>query len=55
MDMLDTIQRINEAYCVKRGIPVTRRYSDDELADARAELDRAERELGQDNKEIHHD
>ena len=26
MDLLDTIQRLNEAYCVKRGIPVALRF-----------------------------
>lgn len=55
MDMLDTIHRINEAYCVKRGIPITRRYNDDELADAHAELDRAERELNQTIEVHRHD
>ena len=42
MDLLDTINRLNEAYCVKRGIPITRRYRDDELTDAHKALSQAE-------------
>ncbi len=42
MDLLDTIHRLNEAYCVKRGIPITRRYRDDELTDAHKALHQAE-------------
>lgn len=42
MDLLDTIHRINEAYCVKRGIPIARRYRDDELTDAHEALSQAE-------------
>ncbi len=42
MDLLDTIHRLNEAYCVKRGIPITRRYRDDELTEAHKVLHQAE-------------
>jgi hypothetical protein len=42
MDLLETIHRLNEAYCVKRGIPITRRYRDDELTDAHKALRQAE-------------
>ena len=45
MDLLDTIHRLNESYCVKRGIPITRRYRDDELTDAHEALHQAERDI----------
>lgn len=45
MDLLDNIHRLNEAYCVKRGIPITRRYRDDELTDAHKALSQAERDI----------
>jgi hypothetical protein len=45
MDLLDTLHRLNEAYCVKRGIPITRRYRDEELTDAHAALNEAERDI----------
>lgn len=42
MDLLDTIHRLNEAYCVKRGIPIARRYRDNELTGAHKALSHAE-------------
>jgi hypothetical protein len=45
MDLLETIHRLNEAYCVKRGIPITRRYRDNELTDAHEALSHAERDI----------
>lgn len=45
MDLLDTIHRLNEAYCVKRGIPITRRYRDDELTESHKALSQAERDI----------
>jgi hypothetical protein len=41
----DTIHRLNEAYCVKRGIPITRHYRDDQLTEAHAALNEAERDI----------
>jgi hypothetical protein len=41
----DTIHRLNEAYCVKRGISITRCYRDDELTDAHKALSHAERAI----------
>lgn len=55
MDILESINRINEAYCVKRDIPVTRRYRDDELTEARKALDQAERDLNHTNEAPRHD
>ena len=54
MDLLDTIHRLNEAYCVKRGIPITRRYRDDELTDAHKALSQAERDIQSLQQESHH-
>ena len=45
MDLLDTMKRINEAYCVQRGIPVQRQYRDDELTGAHTALRDAERDV----------
>ena len=45
MDLLDSIDRLNEAYCVKRGIPIARRYRDEELTEAQAALSQAERDI----------
>ena len=54
MDLLDTIQRLNEAYCVKHGIPVARSYRDDELTEAREALRQAERDIHTTHKESRH-
>ncbi len=54
MDLLDTIQRLNEAYCVKRGIPVARRYRDDELTEAHEALHQAELDIHTTHKESQH-
>ncbi len=45
MDLIDTIHRLNEAYCVKRGIPITRHYRDEELTDAHKALSQVERDI----------
>lgn len=54
MDLLDTIHRLNEAYCVKRGIPITRRYRDDELTEAHDALSQAERDINAMHEESRH-
>ena len=54
MDLLDNIHRLNEAYCVKRGIPVTRRYRGDELTDAHKALSQAERDIQNLKQESRH-
>ena len=54
MDLLENIHRLNEAYCVKRGIPITRRYRDDELTDAHKALSQAERDLQTMQQESNH-
>jgi hypothetical protein len=42
MDLIETNHRLNEAYCVKRGIPITRRYRDDELTDSHKAINQVE-------------
>ena len=54
MDLLDTIDRLNEAYCVKRGIPIARRYRDDELTEAHSALRQAEHDIHAMNEESCH-
>lgn len=54
MDLLDTIHRLNEAYCVKRGIPITRRYRDEELTEAHDALRQAERDINAMHEESRH-
>lgn len=55
MDIFESINRLNEAYCVKRDIPVMRRYRDDELTEAHQALERAEHDLNQTNEAHRHD
>lgn len=45
MSLLQTAQQIQEAFCIRRGIPVARQFSDDELTQAAASVAQAEREL----------
>jgi hypothetical protein len=54
MDLLDTIHRINEAYCVKRGIPIARRYRDDELTESHKALSQADRDIQSLQQESRH-
>lgn len=54
MDLLDTIHRLNEAYCVKHDIPITRRYHDDDLADAHKALSQAECDIKTPQQESRH-
>ena len=54
MDLLDSIDRLNEAYCVQRGIPITRRYRDEELTEAHTALSQAERDINAMHKETPH-
>jgi hypothetical protein len=39
MDLFTEVQKISEAYCVQRGIPINRRFTDADLVDAHASLE----------------
>jgi hypothetical protein len=48
MDFFKIAQQTQEAYCVRHGIPVERKFSDDELVDSHMHIAGAERELSGD-------
>lgn len=45
MSLLQTAQQIQEAFCIRRGIPVARQFSDEQLAESHTNLAEAELEL----------
>ena len=45
MNLMAEMQKINEAYCVRNGLPVDRKFSDTDLIEANAGIASAEQEL----------
>jgi len=59
LDIFEIAKRINEAQAIrygqKLGFPVERHYTDEELTEANAAIDQAERDLNQTNEAPRHD